>query len=301
MTNQWYFRVGEEELGPVSFRELVELARVGVINEGDRVRSFWKDSPQRADSVAGLFYMSRQARIVQPEVVELSPAVIDQLAAVEESDNPTAPVRPEWLQRLLELQSSVQSIRGAGRASTNADESESFNAENLQVTECSSPAEELESQPDWDEQPSTNEFVATSGQSGDTAVWAMTMEAALTQVDSRGAGRAVPRRSVWGTCGAIAKTVSDAVRSREFLSFTFRAACLIGVASVVGMWVDQWSIREQMRFPTGSGQHSEETRMFPLVGKCGSTEYLLLLTNAMLVCGAGAYGIAAFLESRAED
>ncbi len=55
MASQWFYQVLGAEFGPVSFRQLAELAGSGRLKEGDLVRRAETPSWSRADSVVGLF------------------------------------------------------------------------------------------------------------------------------------------------------------------------------------------------------------------------------------------------------
>lgn len=306
MTNQWYFQVGGEELGPISYRELVELVRVGVITESDWVRSFWKDSHQRADSVVGLFYQARQARPAQPQQAEMSAAIVERLIAVEAPVTAEIVEKPEWLQRLLELQASLQTTKGFTGGSHDASETDSLRAENEQAVPDHSlftNGEALLEEPEAVEQEGafcSRESFAQDTTPSVSSAWAATMDAALTEVDSRGSTATRQRKGVWNALGTTTSVIFGKASSREFLGHAFRTACMIGTATMVGVWVDQWSERESMRFPSRSSQQEDSPRHFPWIGKCSNSEYMLLVVNLMLISGAGGYGIAAFLESRAE-
>ena len=312
-TNQWYFRVGDEELGPVTFRELVELVRCGVIGDRDFVRSFWNETPQRVESVIGLLYMSRQPPVATLEQTETPQTVVDQLAAVEIEERGDRNERPEWLQRLLELQTSLNSKAAFQGAPTDIRAEPSDTGTGEPAEDSSHPAE-IEYEPDREEQTSAKHLGQGSG-SGGSAEWDATMGAALSHLGQEQTAPKKLRGFVWSTSGRILGAVRNMVTSERFLSRMFRVGSMIGVAAVVGMSVEQWSLTESKRFPGRSGQlrranqpsrpgqeNAEvQIRIFPWIGKCTSSEYLLLSVNAMLLSGLGAYGIAAFLESRIDD
>src|SRR5271154_5448178 len=55
LPNQWYCRVNRERLGPMSFVQLEELARIGRLGPTDWVKPDNADKWQPAHSVSGLF------------------------------------------------------------------------------------------------------------------------------------------------------------------------------------------------------------------------------------------------------
>lgn len=71
MASQWLCRILQEELGPLNFQELVELARAGTLSEDDLVREERAATWQPARTVIGLFHA---ARAIQQETHETTPA-----------------------------------------------------------------------------------------------------------------------------------------------------------------------------------------------------------------------------------
>ncbi|MES2791888.1 MAG: DUF4339 domain-containing protein [Planctomycetota bacterium] len=298
MTNQWYIHVDGDELGPISFKDLVDLVRAGVITEADLVRSFWKETNQRADSVVGLFYLSRQAPVEQvaPEGV-LSPAV-DCVAANDEPSGLDSMKRPEWLQRLLELHASQQEIAASRQAAAEGMTAATLSGgQELELPQIS------ESEPDS----SGQQFLDNSAGPDDHIVevsptsWAETMAAALSQVDSRGTAKKQREARNWVVIKRVRETFNSVFGASATLSNTFRIVCFVATASMVGVGVERWSSKELMRFPARSIQQQNQIRMFPWIGKCTYSEYTLLMMNLMLVSGVSAYGMACFLESRADE
>jgi hypothetical protein len=82
------------------------MVRQGIVKEEDLVRPDWKQSSQRADSVVGLFHMSRRAAAPAAEVstvaaAEPVPAPASEARHAEELE------RPEWLREMLELDPAI--------------------------------------------------------------------------------------------------------------------------------------------------------------------------------------------------
>ena len=74
MASEWYYRLGDREMGPIAYRELIQLVRDGTVREEDLVRGEWPSDWQRADSVVGLFHMAHRQEV---------PAVREQEAVSE--------------------------------------------------------------------------------------------------------------------------------------------------------------------------------------------------------------------------
>jgi hypothetical protein len=311
MATLWYFHVAGEELGPISFKELAELIRMRVLAEEDLVRPSWKDAAQRADSVVGLFRMSRLPIAEQPAVTAAS--ITDGLAAVqEETGDADVGEHPEWLKRLLELRlpngvlgprgSSPGEAADAGPADIEEELPEqdvlAFPSDRLEAEHVSPDDQDFVLGPQL-----TGESVAL-GQGdfpnrGEGAAWTQAVEAALSKVDARDAVAPHTSRSLLGILQRVVAPLRNAARSRPFMGRAFRIVCAIAAANAAVFWVLQWSDTEAQRFPPRPGQQVA-TREFPLFGKCSPGEYTLMVLNLMLVAGAGAYGGAAWLESRAE-
>lgn len=58
MATQWYHKNGNEERGPLQFRELIEMARSGAIGKADLVRSSWHKDWQKAESVLQQYFVA---------------------------------------------------------------------------------------------------------------------------------------------------------------------------------------------------------------------------------------------------
>lgn len=305
MTNQWYFRVGEEELGPVTFRELAELVRFGVIGERDFVRSFWKETPQRVDSVVGLLYQSRQPRPALPQPTAETPTIVEHLAAIEIEER-ADPARPDWLQRLLELQSSLNTTPAVFQTPPGSGDPQSDQISTDDLVEPVHVASDPESDIDV--------ATASTGMNADvdelpgmgerSSAWESTMGAALSHV---GVDTAPPTKP--GVAGSKVAAVLAlpwrVLTYRPFLSRVFRVGCMVGMGIIVFGLVQEWSAREAMRFPMRrpyrqDGKQEPTPRNFPYIGRCTETEYTLLMINTVLVGSLAAYGVAAYLESRAE-
>ena len=127
MASQWYYRSGEEEVGPVTFRELIERVRTGKLVDADLVRPTWNPAWQRAETVVGLFHMARRsaeelAALDAPAVPPVgippsggaaAPDFAPGSEASEEVSVRDLAERPGWLERLWSLRSPRSTPRDA--------------------------------------------------------------------------------------------------------------------------------------------------------------------------------------------
>lgn len=129
MASQWYLRLGEEELGPIPYPELIELVRQGTVGESDLVRREWPGDWQRADSVVGLFYMARRepAAEVRPD----DRAIVSE-AAQSATDEPA--VRPSSpINRFSKLWFLPTFLRGRWAVSREAPTTSKFSVDPLDI------------------------------------------------------------------------------------------------------------------------------------------------------------------------
>jgi len=60
MASQWYCQVLGEQMGPLSWSDLVDLVRLGTVGETDLVRREGQTAWEPAEKVIGLFRAARQ-------------------------------------------------------------------------------------------------------------------------------------------------------------------------------------------------------------------------------------------------
>lgn len=110
MATRWYYEAFGLELGPVSFRELVELVRSGRLTEDDLVRANYMPGWERAVEVVGLFHMAHRhsdllvepsVPVVDPELnampIDLSIAVTTASSDEQRAELPTGSAPPARL------------------------------------------------------------------------------------------------------------------------------------------------------------------------------------------------------------
>ncbi len=275
MATQWYFELGDDEMGPVSFQDLVDLVRAGVLSEDAMVRASWKTTAQRANSVIGLIYMAQR-----PAATPDAPAAVSSpepvAAAPDQPADGIEPPRPEWLERLLEMGPALHVTHAETYVTQPDTEPNSTGVADDPFSDTSIPPE-----PDAD-QPSVADDLAARNltASGNSSAWTSTMEAALSQVDSRRPTTTQRRRGrLWQACAAMGSVLRQAAQSREFIAQAFRIGSAIVVANLAAFGIDSWSQRQALRFPTRPGQTQAATSEFPLIGKCSSTEYTVLVVH----------------------
>ncbi|MCA9014427.1 MAG: DUF4339 domain-containing protein [Planctomycetaceae bacterium] len=120
MASDWYYKQDDQERGPYTFLELVEMVREEKLFPETPVRPHYLNEWQRADAIIGLFVMARRDPATLPSAqAESDAASADEidldsfLADSDETDpeaetslpNPDAD-KPGWLRRLLSLRNS---------------------------------------------------------------------------------------------------------------------------------------------------------------------------------------------------
>lgn len=313
MATSWYLKSFEDEFGPISFSELVELVRNGTVVEDDLLRPAQGDQFQRAHSVIGLFYMARRPpanSASAPSSAE--PSAVDQSASAGTTDvvsSPPGDSRPEWLLRLLEARDSQLSGHAAGSCMSNSEDvpNEHSNAdmEPQEVAADTWPDEtttEFESNNDstfHEVDRSLDSMVTSSG--GD---WSRAVDDALEATDHRHSKGNV--RSRWrglssligyGThfCSRIVERFGGGTR---LMGLVYRVLAGVICANLTAYWIMSWSSHEALRFPSRT---SVSVHAFPLIGPCTDQEYLFWLFDAAIGAGFLAYWAASVLVAKTEN
>jgi hypothetical protein len=301
MATQWHYQSDGQELGPVSFRELVELVRTGALTEGDLVRPSWKSDWQHADTVVGLFHMAGKSadeltRLYspgQPAVSEPPPAAaLAELATVD--PDPEAE-RPGWMTRLFSLtglrKPSADGIPilgppGAGSSAAPA-QGVAGTAATAQPSSQGALSAELA------------EYYPPAANSGSSA-WDSAVEHALQRVEERAAASRRPRGRFGRMRDRVSRALAAVRGTGNSSSFrpVFRLVCAFICANLVAFAIESWSAEEALRFPTVGS--AAANRQFPLIGPCNYGEYLFFMFDAMLVTGAATWFAARWLDSHAE-
>lgn len=75
----------------------------------------------------------------------------------------------------------------------------------------------------------------------------------------------------------------------------FRIAMAIAVSNLTTYLVFLWSQREMQRFPDLRSS-PDQTRVFPIYGKCSEFEFLFLMFDTVIISAIAGYGLARLLE-----
>lgn len=303
MATQWFYQDGSEQRGPIAFRDLVELVRSGTLTQSALVRPSWRLGWQRADSVVGLFHMaglSAKALARLDNDVRPPPATEPMAAeAVADCGAPAPdepPERPLWMTRLFSLTAfgrqrpSEIAICGSPPANDRLA---------MAAPKTAAPAVAATAAP---EQliPGLAESTAPNAPPSDTS-WSSVVDAALKRAEKRAARSNPPVGGIARRVSRLFASVREPGRSKGVRQ-AFRVVCAIVCASLVAFAIESRSRYEQLRFPARVTMRVDVAAMhtFPLVGKCGAGEYIVLLFDVMVLTGAAAWFTAKWLDSCAD-
>ncbi|WP_417383430.1 DUF4339 domain-containing protein [Gimesia sp.] len=199
MATNWHYKQSDQEVGPVTFRQLVEMVREEQLLPETMVRPDYMDEWQRADSVVGLFHMARRDPATLPAVnhsineSDDTFADVDDLDAfLEESAKPEGTAcddvqqeiqQPGWLKRLLSLRSSkIPPVPVDPQREVSVDLSRPApNGSTIPGDEVYSETDTL---PEPDELVGSADDEASTGAYSEET-WASTVNAAVERVDAR--------------------------------------------------------------------------------------------------------------------
>jgi hypothetical protein len=131
--------------------------------------------------------------------------------------------------------------------------------------------------------------------------WSGAGNEALSSVTARQSGiRPLRRPGRWRKLvGRLLNVTPADDRDDSWQRIGYRVVCTIVFAAIVAVSVDNWSQQEGRRFLRGESQR-ETMRLFPVVGKCGTGQYLFLMADLVLATGTITWVTAGWLESHAE-
>ena len=102
MASQWFCKVLGQEVGPVGFRDLVEMVRAGTLKEGDAVRRQGTSEWTRARDVIGLFRAAQKQKAEPvPTAGKGRPERAPTPTAVQSGERPAAKPRRFRRRRVL--------------------------------------------------------------------------------------------------------------------------------------------------------------------------------------------------------
>ncbi|QGQ24669.1 DUF4339 domain-containing protein [Gimesia benthica] len=194
MATEWFYKQSKEELGPYLFREMVEMVREECLLPETMVRPSYMDEWQRADSVPGLFYMSRKDPVTLPTVQSEETYSGDEYADENDLDTfltesdiaeSTDTIQPEqqlehpgWLRRLLSLRNNkIPPVSVAPQREIHVDLSRPIAGSSELETDL-----DLLAGPDVDLD-ELNDDTETGAYSEET--WSTTVNAAVERIDAR--------------------------------------------------------------------------------------------------------------------
>ena len=338
MPSQWYFRLDTEELGPISYHELIDLVCKGTVREDDYVRREWPADWQRADSVVGLFYMARRRAAGLVADTASQPVV-----AAEQKVPPDVAAHSTWWKRCASLVPTF--FHSAAEVDPAISIAEACHG-SAEGTAWVVPAERNSlTLPRCNEKIATandivlsEEVIEPSAVSAADDEWDATVAAALRAAEARDAALAKKQtrddeRSRWrcaiaAVLAGIVRVVSrpvmflfgwilqggrattrDHVASGlaalerwlprpDLFRIGFKFGAAILTANLTAWGLMHWSDQQALRFP---GSEPTTARAFPLIGEWDSSEFAFLVFQATLLAGIAGYGVAAFLEANTDD
>jgi hypothetical protein len=270
------------------------------------VRFSWTTEWQRADSLVGLFHMAQKPPEELTPPPDLRPPLAGELPA--ERDEPVAIPevvdRPGWVMRLIQVggfrRKTAAEIPILGPAPATSSEASSLLAPEIGGSDepGSSPAA---ARTPNEEQPAEIAAFFNQDASSESNLWSSTVDEAMAAVTARRAGKSTRSHSsrFGKILGALARIIPRGENGQSLMRNGFRIGCAIVCANLVAWAVENWSAQEALRFPSRETQQAA-LRHFPLLGTCGSGEYLFLMFDLMLFTGVAVWFAAGWLESRAE-
>lgn len=311
MASQYFIQTDGQESGPFGFRDLVAFVREGKLVHSDQVRFSWTKEWQRADSLVGLFHMAQKApqELAQHDAPVTAPVVDEPIPALPDDQAVTAKDRPGWILRLMDAggfrkkRPAQIPILGATPSHTAAacDAPAGDSPYTNQAGSDRPAASRANAGRPNEELPAEIAAFFSHDADGHEDRWSSAVDDALAAVTARGAGRSAKVRSsrIWKMFGSLAGVIPRGDEGQSLMRNGFRIVCAIACANLVAWAVDSWSVEEALRFPSRDAQVSG-LHHFPIIGTCGSGEYLFLMFDLMLAAGVAAWFTAGWLESRAE-
>ncbi|MFH1300094.1 MAG: DUF4339 domain-containing protein [Planctomycetota bacterium] len=268
MASEWYYKQGDQELGPHTFRDLVEMVREETLTADVLVRPDYLDEWQRADSIVGLFHMAQRDPATLPpinaEVENAAAEDLESFLAPSEEQEPQDDIeKPGWLKRLLSIRGSkipaipvdtnrephvdlIQS--GTAEVGTEMQEVSVDNHPEIQHASSEVAGERT------DEEPDTNSHAIAGAYSEET--WSSAISAAVNRIDER-----APKQVEEPEPKQIVPTITISSIDSPVLRKVLKAGGLIVCASLAIYGIVHWM---------GQG-----TLYFPLIGVCSPLMFLL--------------------------
>jgi len=269
MATQWYWREGDVDRGPVSFRELVAMVRDRALVEEALVRPHYLPEWQEAASVVGLFYMAGRAdalaRWEQERHLEES-ARLEVEKAAERDDSRSEPINVGDIDEMLGVAESL--------SESDFDTEEPAWQRRLREVDAQRKLEEGERH---------EELVAERFQQlKENAIAAAVANAELKEATKR-------KRWKWSV-----------VSLHEMFGSSLPWVLSIVAANLVAIGILAWSDTEALRYPDRQAAVAG-SRIFPMWGECPAGEYMFLLVDTMLITGVIGYFGGRLLVNMADE
>jgi hypothetical protein len=299
MATRWYYKAFGQELGPMPFGELVQLARCGELTTDDWVRAAHEGDWRRAETVVGLFYMARRtlphASESSEEGASAASAVTDQaeptpveLAAVE----PSEPEMPRWLMRILErLRAGELDPQRARQVLSELMAIDHRLSEDAAAFLADASGDESGEAAVWLAADASRPAPSVELQSQLTGA----IEEALAEID----GRVDAEPQVHASrLRRIARGCRDLLADRGMMQYGFRLVGAMIAGNAALLWLDHWTTRQALRFP--GLLEKQGVRMFPAIGECEATEYWFFAVDLAIAAAVAAYLGIRWVERRLE-
>lgn len=277
MASDWYYKEDDQELGPYTFRHLVEMVREDKLAAEVLVRPHYTNEWQRADSVVGLFHMARRDPATLPSVNQTAGKQNDEyadaadledfLSSSDEIINQEESIiieeveKPGWLKRLLSLRSSkIPAVPLDPNREINIDLSQPAALDSGLDTIEESVHFESENQVESVEvdgtgiKESPQDEVSTGAFSD--ATWSSAIDAAVERIDAR-----VPQPEEEVVQKQIIPPVTFSFLQSPLFRKMIQAGAIVLCVSLAIYWFVNWM---------GQG-----TLVFPLIGACSPLMFLV--------------------------
>lgn len=280
MATKWFYKQFEQEQGPYTFHDLVEMVREEKLTADVLVRPDYLTEWQRADSVVGLFHMAHR----DPETISLiQETVLDHVekladnADIEPHISPEEPVpleeaeKPGWLRRLLTIRSSkipVAPLNSNRKIEVNHQTETDTGLDTLKENGELGPEPQM-SPPGTDGAGSDEDSnLNTQGESIAGAfsdeTWSSAIDAAVERIDARAPKPEEEQPDPKQIVPKISLSLLDAPLFRKILQISAVVIC----ASLAIYGFVNWM---------GQG-----TLHFPLIGACSPLMFLVYSASALL-------------------
>lgn len=273
MASDWYYKQDDQEIGPHTFRDLVEMVREDKLTADVLVRPEYMDEWQRADTVVGLFHMAQRDPATLPPITDHSIeqegefADAEDLATFispsEESTTADEVEKPGWLKRLLSLRSSkIPAVPIDPSREINVDLSQPVTADTGFQSENELASTDIEGV-GTEQEPNSDAVNGVTAGAYSDETWSSAIGAAVDRIDAR-----APKPEEIPEPKQIVPPVTLSFLSSPVFRNSMKVIGIIGCASLAIYGIVDW---------LGQG-----TLYFPFIGVCSPLMFLLYSAVAFL-------------------